>query len=52
MKNLSTQGGLPVRDYYWKYDAHHNAKGYQLMAKSIYDAIQPLLPDSLKMSAL
>jgi lysophospholipase L1-like esterase len=52
MRNLSTQGGLPVRDYYWKYDAHHNAKGYQLMAKSIFDAIQPLLPDSLKMSAL
>jgi len=37
---------LDINDVYWIKDTHHNSKGYQMMAKGIYQAIFPLL-DSL-----
>lgn len=34
-----------VSDYFWKYDGHHNSKGYEIMAQSVYENIIPLLKD-------
>ncbi len=34
-------------DYFWKNDGHHNAKGYEMMAQSIYENILPLLIDTV-----
>jgi lysophospholipase L1-like esterase len=31
------------QDYYWKYDGHHNAKGYEMMAKCLEEIITPLI---------
>jgi lysophospholipase L1-like esterase len=30
-------------DYFWCYDGHHNAKGYEMMAQIIADSIIPIL---------
>lgn len=37
------------KDYYWKHDGHHNAKGYEMMAKCIGAIIQqhPLLSNRI-----
>lgn len=34
-------------NYFWKKDAHHNAMGYQMMAEGVYEALKPLLKDSI-----
>ncbi|MCZ2393070.1 MAG: SGNH/GDSL hydrolase family protein [Chitinophagales bacterium] len=31
------------KDYYWKKDGHHNAKGYEMMAECIEEMIEPVL---------
>ena len=36
-----------VNDYFWKEDGHHNSKGYEMMAQTIYENLLPLLRDSL-----
>ncbi|HOE04674.1 MAG TPA: hypothetical protein PLZ52_05620, partial [Bacteroidales bacterium] len=35
-----------IEKYYWVYDGHHNAKGYELMAKGIYKGLveQKMIP--------
>lgn len=37
------QQNSEMQDYFWKQDAHHNARGYRLMANSIYRELKPLL---------
>lgn len=32
--------------YFWRYDGHHNAAGYEMMAQSIFENISPLLRDT------
>jgi lysophospholipase L1-like esterase len=34
-------------NYFWKYDGHHNATGYEMMAETIFQNITPFLNDSL-----
>jgi hypothetical protein len=31
------------QDYYWKIDGHHNAKGYEMMAKCLEEIVTPLI---------
>jgi lysophospholipase L1-like esterase len=35
-----------IKDYFWKYDGHHNSLGYQMMAATTLDCIRPYLVDS------
>lgn len=37
-----------VAEYYWKYDGHHNSKGYKMMAETTWQNIGPALKDSTK----
>lgn len=30
-----------VDEYFWRIDQHHNAKGYEAMAKAVYTAVKP-----------
>ena len=32
-----------VDDYFWKMDQHHNAQGYEAMAKAAYSCVYPML---------
>lgn len=36
------------QDYYWKIDGHHNAKGYEMMAKCIEEIITPVIEKRLE----
>ncbi len=36
-----------VKDYFWVTDGHHNSKGYEMMAQTIFENITPTLKDSL-----
>jgi lysophospholipase L1-like esterase len=43
LPNLYNQQGLTwenAHQYYWKMDLHHNAKGYELMAKCVYQDLR------------
>lgn len=31
------------KDYYWKYDGHHTAKGYEMMAKCLEEIVTPII---------
>jgi lysophospholipase L1-like esterase len=31
------------QDYYWKIDGHHNAKGYEMMAKCLEEIVTPVI---------
>ncbi|MBP7274443.1 MAG: SGNH/GDSL hydrolase family protein [Saprospiraceae bacterium] len=39
-----------IEQYYWVYDGHHNAYGYELMAKGIYEGLveQKIIPEKTK----
>ena len=37
-----------IADYYWRYDGHHNSKGYKMMAETTLKYISPLLMDSIQ----
>lgn len=39
IKNSHTK----FQDYYWKIDGHHNAKGYEMMAKCIEEIVAPII---------
>ncbi len=32
-----------TKEYFWKLDGHHNARGYEAMAKAAYSSIYPML---------
>lgn len=34
---------LIFQDYYWKIDGHHNAKGYEMMAKCLEEIVTPII---------
>ena len=34
-----------ISNYYWKYDGHHNPKGYGVMAKGVYDGLKKSYPE-------
>ena len=35
-------------DYFWKQDGHHNAKGYNAMAKTVFSVAKPAIEKKLK----
>jgi lysophospholipase L1-like esterase len=37
--------------YFWAYDGHHNPKGYEMMAQSVYESLGPQLTDSVSAQA-
>jgi lysophospholipase L1-like esterase len=39
IKNSQTK----FQDYYWKIDGHHNAKGYEMMAKCLEEIVTPII---------
>lgn len=36
------------QDYYWKIDGHHNAKGYEMMAKCLEEIVTPIIEKRLE----
>ncbi|HUH75567.1 MAG TPA: SGNH/GDSL hydrolase family protein [Chitinophagales bacterium] len=36
------------KDYYWKIDGHHNAKGYEMMAKCLEKIVTPIIEKRIK----
>ena len=36
------------QDYYWIIDGHHNAKGYEMMAKCLEEIVTPLIEKRLE----
>lgn len=42
-KMINKSGQVDHKAFFWQYDPHHNAKGYNIMANGIYSCLQPLL---------
>lgn len=39
-KEFIDSKGMEPSDFFWKLDGHHNSKGYEMMAKSIYSGLK------------
>src|SRR5207253_1302494 len=42
-KQYSRQQGKEEKEYYWPKDGHHNPCGYEMMARTTYEKISPVL---------
>ncbi len=42
-ENEFKKSNTSYKDYHWKNDGHHNARGYEMMAKCIEDIVTPVI---------